>query len=205
MIEQKKTDWLCGWLPIIIGFVVFWPIGVVLLLRRAFRVPKTGAVVGVVLIVVGMLIWLLDVAYLVSLLFSQADGYDLIAVLIVSLVGLAVITAGSLICTDSDNPRIYGPVITSGLRRIDEIAAAVGKKESVVKSDLQRMIKVGQLKNAYINESTYALVLSRDKKNAAWAEEEKSVGRKVECAGCGADNIIYGEIGECEYCGLPLK
>lgn len=202
MITQKKIGLLCSWPIILVTFFVFWPMGIVLLLRRASLDHKVARLTGKIAEVLGWITWALMAVSLVSCIRRGFTGQDAFMLLFFTVLGFFMIGFGGLAQKNAKLTEKYFAVIRSGLRRLDEIGAAVGKDYKEVKADLERMIKKGQLEDAYINESTYELVLP---KNMEKPTEKKPEGRKVECAGCGADNILYGETGECEYCGSPLK
>ena len=74
------------------------------------------------------------------------------------------------------------------------------------------MIDKGFLKNAYINENTREVVLPSAAPTNANAGQPISNAapaavqtRVIACPCCGANNTVSGDIGECEYCGTPLK
>lgn len=72
------------------------------------------------------------------------------------------------------------------------------------------MIDKGYLKNAYIDEGLREVVLPNNTpapQTAATATVNATPvqSKIVVCPCCGASNTIYGEMGECEYCGSPLK
>ena len=72
------------------------------------------------------------------------------------------------------------------------------------------MIEKGYLKNAYIDEGMREVILPnhapvpQNNVNAA-ANITQTHPRIAACPCCGANNTIYGDMGECEYCGSPLK
>lgn len=202
MKEKKSISVLYSWPVIIVAFFVFWPLGVILLLRRASLDLKTSRWMGKLLALLGWLTWAITVVGLISCIAQGFRGADAIAALILAVLGFVLLTIGYTMIQRAENSEKYRAVIGSGLRRLDEIGAAVGKDYKQVKMDLEEMIKKGWLEGAYINESTYALVLPKDMEMPA---EKQSEGRKVECAGCGATNTVYGDTGECEYCGSALK
>ena len=87
----------------------------------------------------------------------------------------------------------------------------MGKQYDVVRTDVQKMIDKGFLKNAYINEGTREIVMTvnnntdntffQAQSNVATAQDV----RVVACPCCGANNTVSGAVGECEYCGTPLQ
>ena len=202
MHENKNVGLLCSWPVIIAAIVLFWPVGVILLLRRASKVTQTARWVGKLLVLLGWLTWALTVVGVISCIAQGFRGSDAMAALILAVFGFILLTIGYTIEAKAVDSEKYRAVIGNGLRRLDEIGAAVGKDYKQVKKDLEEMIKKGRLEGAYINESTYELVIPKDMEMPA---EKKPEGRKVKCAGCGAANTVYGDTGECEYCGSILK
>ena len=84
----------------------------------------------------------------------------------------------------------------------------MGKSYDVAKTDIQKMINKGYLKNAYINEGTREIILPNNniqEQNGTVGNDAANVATKiVACPCCGANNTIVGDMGECEYCGSPL-
>ena len=77
---------------------------------------------------------------------------------------------------------------------IDNIASATQIPYEIVKKDLQEMINKKYFTHAYINESTRELIVKQYTVPAA----------TITCSCCGANNLVVGNIGECEYCGSKL-
>ena len=101
-------------------------------------------------------------------------------------------------------------IVNGNVRQLDMIASATGKSYDVVHEDVQKMIEKGYLKNAYIDEGMREVILPnhapvpQNNVNAA-ANITQTHPRIAACPCCGANNTIYGDMGECEYCGSPLK
>ena len=113
--------------------------------------------------------------------------------------------------TEAENVKQYLSIIVNGnVRQLDMIASATGKSYDVVHEDVQKMIEKGYLKNAYIDEGMREVILPnhapvpQNNVNAA-ANITQIHPRIAACPCCGANNTIYGDMGECEYCGSPLK
>ena len=92
--------------------------------------------------------------------------------------------------------------------KIEAIATIMGKNYDEVKKTVKKIIDRGYLKNAYLNESTGEVVFNAPDTNvtsAGAANDMDKNERVVICPGCGAKNIVSGAVGECEFCGTPLK
>lgn len=109
----------------------------------------------------------------------------------------------------------YVAVISTGSRYIPEIASAVGKPEGIVKNNLQLMIENKFFTSAFIDRNTNYIVIGNSQTaktpqpnntnpNIATNQQPEMV--TIKCGGCGGMNAIEkGSVGECEYCGSPIK
>ena len=213
-MNNKKFSSLYSWPVIIVALCVFWPVGLFLALRR-FSVDKTAMmktsgkglkILGIVLIVLGIfgIIGSLDplsVANIIIFLFFFIGG------------GLVLVNKSKKIQAEGDTIKRYlAIIVNNNIKQLDAIAATMGKQYDVVRTDVQKMIDKGFLKNAYINEGTREIVMTvnnntdntffQAQSNVAAAEVEVRV---VACPCCGANNTVSGAVGECEYCGTPLQ
>ena len=105
-----------------------------------------------------------------------------------------------------DETSRYLLIINKGrVRSLDSIAIAIGKPYAVVREDIQRLINNGTLQNAYINESTRGIVFLDDNPTPRREPPAPPRRRAVTCPHCGANNIINGANGICEYCDSPIE
>lgn len=85
----------------------------------------------------------------------------------------------------------------------------MGKSYDVAKNDIQKLINKGYLKNAYINEGTREIILPNNniqvQSEVVSNATTNNVATKIVACQCAANNTIVGDVGECEYCGSPLK
>lgn len=113
----------------------------------------------------------------------------------------------------SSDPRGYIP----------DIARALGASERTVRNNLELMIRKNFFSNAYIDRNTDCIVLANkrtvvqntssdlsDLTDEETASDDSNVSTvemvTVKCKGCGGINTVAkGQIGECDYCGSPLK
>jgi hypothetical protein len=215
MNDNSKINGLYSWPVIILALVFFWPVGLFLIFKR-FSVDKKAAVgasgkglkkLGIVLAVIGA-ISLMGWIFGSNNSGSAGGCFFLIG-------GVLLIKKANKLSKEAESTRQYLAIIVNGnVRQLDNIAAATGKPYDVVKADIQKMIQSGYLKNAYINENTREVVLPVSAPvsdaNTAFVNPFQSTpaqpqAKVVACPCCGANNTIYGETGECEYCGSPIK
>ncbi len=194
---DNSNSALYSWPVIILLMVVFWPIGFYLLYKKAQSDKKTALTASKIL---GLLGTIFIVVGVVTIFVGVGIFY--------LILGIVLKNFSKKLRISSENVKKYLAIIINGnVRQLDAIAATVGKSYDVVKSDIQKLIDDGYLKNAYINESTREIVLAQPaaaQANSATAGAAASA-RIVACPCCGANNTITGATGECEYCGSPLS
>jgi len=210
--EKKSMAW--GW--IIFWFIVLWPLGVLFLFRKLSKdksavIKDSGkvTVMSFVLAGIGVLVFMNTVG-------RQGFGayYYLWAV---SLVGGGVWTffIARKMKADSERYKKYlAIVVNQGQSLIDNIAAAVGFPYETVSNDLQKMIDTGYFAGAYIDISQKEIILPKTTVSNepvspispnAQAPLIQIQERIVSCKGCGANNRVMGQLGECEYCASYLQ
>ncbi len=219
-LEKKKTNKKDGkigfwysWPVIILTLILFWPVGLYLIIKR-FSSNKADVVknssgkglkiTGVVLIVFGGLGIMgsfdpFSLGGLVSFIFFIAGGF-------------ALLNKAKKIRSQGECIKEYLSIIVNGnVYELDAIASTTGKSYDVVHKDIKSMIDKGFLKNAYIDEGTREVVLpgsrpvSQSNANTVSEKATSIQFKTIACPCCGANNTIQGDIGECEYCGSPLK
>lgn len=210
--KANKISIIYSWPIIILATIIFWPIGLFLIIKRITIDKKAAMVSGKLIKALGIVSCCIGaLGFLVSIT-DGFDGSDVGAIIFFAGAGVALIYLGNKIKKDANSIKQYlNIIVNGGERQLDAIAAATGKQFNVVKKDIQKMIDKGYLKNAYINESTREIVLTGTSTNtessvaSAGNATASTQTRVIACPCCGANNTISGDIGECEYCGTPLK
>ena len=100
-------------------------------------------------------------------------------------------------------------VVNQNVRSIGSIASAVGVSYDVAAKDLQDMINIGYLKDAFINHGNREISLRRQETEVqvqgAAVVQTAARTQAVRCPACGANNVVaIGGTSECEYCGTPI-
>lgn len=213
MNNNEKVSFLYSWPMIILLLCLFWPVGLYLMFKR-FSLDKTAVVkdssgtglkvTGIVLIVSG--------GFGVIGSFDPFDFGCLVIFMFFIAGGIVLMNKAKKIKTESESIKQYISIIVNGnVRQLDAIASTTGKSYDVVYKDIKGMIDKGFLKNAYIDEGSREIVLPniapapQNNVNTAITNTATSQFKIVACPCCGANNTIYGDVGECEYCGSPLK
>lgn len=207
-----KNSRLYSWPVIVLWLIIFWPVGLFLIIRKVSvdkksirRIESQGFKgIGIGLVVLGV------IGFVGCVSDPEAASGTAIAVFMVAG-GIVLAFKARKWDKEEKMAKEYLAIIMNGnVLRMDRIAAATGKPYDVVKADIQKMIQKGYLKNAYINESIREIVISAGTPSGS-AEESGDVhsaqttAKRITCPCCGANNTIYGDTGECEYCGSPIQ
>lgn len=211
MNEKGKISGWYSWPVIILALCVFWPVGIFLIIKRVSVDKKAAMGAGKLIGGIGIASYCITgLGFIVCL----SDGFgsdDIGMILFFGIAGFALRKVSKKIKREAEDVKKYLSVIVNGNeRQIDVIASSMGKSYDVTKNDIQKLINKGYLKNAYINEGTRELVLPSDNIQEQVDTTINSTAHNVTtkivaCPCCGANNTITGDIGECEYCGSPLK
>jgi hypothetical protein len=134
------------------------------------------------------------------------------------IIGLAMIVGGVLVLrkasktkkTAAKYKKYIDIVVNQNTRSIDNIAATAGLSYDVAVKDLQDMINIGYLKDAYVNKGSREIILKQNEPEAYTQASTNDLANTqkiaVRCPGCGANNIVVvGRVSECEYCGTPIN
>lgn len=212
-MNNNDINKLYSWPVIILALCVFWPVGLYLIIKRT-SLDKTAVmksssgkglnITAIVLIVLG--------GFGIIGSFDPFDFGSLVISLFFIAGGVVLLNKAKKIKAEGETIKKYLVIIVNGgERQLDAIASATGKQYDVVKVDVQKIIDKGFLKNAYINENTREIVLPNAAPvNANSDQVQASASTTVQtkvvtCPCCGANNTVSGALGECEYCGAPLK
>lgn len=215
--DNGTVSFWYSWPVIILALVLFWPVAVFLIIKRASMDRRTAMGAGRLIGVFGVLLYVCAAVCLLPAIFGEDSDTvtaGVVMVVFCGAAGFALKKVSKSIITKANDVKQYLAVIVNGnVRQLDSIASAVGKPYDAVHKDIEKMIDQGYLKNAYINEGMRELVLPASAPvvpDMAYATVNASPNadpvqtRVVACACCGANNTIAGKLGECEYCGSPL-
>ena len=213
-MSNNKIGGIYSWPVIILALIFFWPLGLFLIIKRT-TLDKTAVmkdssgkglkITAIVLLVLG--------GFGIIGSFDPFDFGSLVIFLFFIAGGVILLNKAKKIKAEGESIKKYLAIIVNGgERQLDAVASATGKQYDVVKNDVQKMIDKGFLKNACINENTREVVLaSAASSNVNVAQPTGGAApaavqtRVIACPCCGANNTVSGDIGECEYCGTPLK
>lgn len=194
-----------SWIVIVVMFIVFWPIGLFLLIRkmtadRAARLNdgKSMFIVGGILVVVG-LYQMFNYRYSFFMSLFYIGG------------GVVLILMGMRNKQRSQRYRGYIDLVANrGITNLDTISGMMSVPYDMCQNDLQKMIDGGFFHDTYIDLGRKELVMRprvpimAQVPMAAQPVMQQAAPRVVQCKGCGANSTVHGNVAECEYCGSPL-
>ena len=214
-MNNNNLSALYSWPVIILALIIFWPVGVFLIIRRVSLDRKTAMASGKIIGGLGIALYCIAVLGLIGCLSSGISASDVILIIFFGAAGYALRRVAKNTKQEADNVKNYLSIIVNGnVRQLDTVSAACGRPYETVRADVQKMIDKGYLKNAYINQDTREIVLPTVQPAApnyiinpvnASAAAAAAAPRVVTCSCCGANNTIASATGECEYCGAPIK
>ena len=213
MNENENTSFWYSWPVIIIAMFVFWPLSIYLIIKRVSVDKKAAMKSGKLVGFLGGFCYFIAIAGLISSLTDGNLADNLVIIIFFWIAGVFLKKTSKKIKKEAESIKKYLAIIVNGNQReISNIAVSVGKSYENTKNDIQNMINKGYLKNAYINEGTNEIVFTNNKVQTqttvmvnAEPKANTVTSKIVACPCCGANNTIKGEMGECEYCGSPLK
>ncbi len=212
MNNNGKVSFWYSWPVIILALCFFWPVGIFLIIKRVSTDRKTAMGAGELIGGLGIASYCIAALGLLVCISDGFAGEDVVMILFFGAAGFALRKVAKKIKTEAENVKQYLSIIVNGnVRQLDTIASTTGKSYDVVHKDVKKMIDKDYLKNAYIDEGMREVVLPnsapapQNNVNVATANAVPVQSKIVACSCCGANNTIYGDMGECEYCGSPLK
>lgn len=214
-MEKKKG---MGWGWIIFFLIIFWPLGLFLLIKKlatdksALMSGKTGVLLAVAL----FLIVFGGMGFLGMLLDTSGDSEGVVGG---AIIVIAMIVGGILLLrkalktkkTAVKYKKYIDIVVNQNVRSIDNISSAIGLPYDAVAKDLQDMINIGYLKDAYINQGNREITLKHHEpvsytQTSVVGQAAAVETKAIRCTGCGANNVVtVGKVSECEYCGTPIN
>lgn len=207
-MEKKGTSW--GW--IIFWLIIFWPIGLFLVINK-FSTDKSALMSGKtgLLSVIG---WILTVIGVIGFYSELSDGLSgsgiLLALLFLGGGVLLLRKVSKTKKTAIKYKKYIDIVVNQNVQSIENVASAVGSSYDDVAKDLQNMINIGYLKDAFIHHGNREIVLKQREtvvytQNAVFGQSAPQT-KATRCPGCGANNVVVvGRVSECEYCGIPIN
>ncbi len=231
MNNQKSTY---SWTVVIIVLIVFWPVGVFLLISKLANDRSTNFGGGAGFIkFVGILLLIFAATGLTT--FTSGDSSvatgGIFIVIIFAIPGLWLIRKSRTIKhSGSNNRRYIELIINNQVRDVHEIARRMGVSQDQVISDVNSMINRGMLGRARLNLNTGKIQFPKPTHTRPNQEVHRTPAphrdvrtqqrrpqsrpsqdnyqpfqpKTIRCKSCSANNYVESLPAVCEYCGSSL-
>jgi hypothetical protein len=185
--KRLQVPWYLSW-PFIVVSMIFWPLGVLLLVMRLARDRHASISTGRILKVVGIVVMLVFAIGGYSYYQEQQNLYgDTLGREGEFVVGLAItFTLLGFILWRFGNKLVYrgkmvreylDVIVNKRFFEIDEIARIVSKRPDKVASEIGFLIRTGYLPDAYLNEGAKRVVVPAVERHLAM---EADLERRME-------------------------
>lgn len=96
----------------------------------------------------------------------------------------------------------YVSFLSNGSGLLDELASELGKDQSSVEKDLNKMCKKNYFPNGQLDPESGRFICNT-RNFASYTEGEFTVATCKSCGG--STKVKKGDVGKCDYCGSPIK
>lgn len=221
--EKNRGNKVISWPVVLILIMVFPPVGFILLIKKLYQ-DKEGAyinsivarILASIMLAIGLMLWY-------TVITADSSAYHIfVSTLFFLLPGSLLFIKGLNLKKDAARYEKYLELLASnGVIFIDGIATEYSLPYAKTARELESMITVGYLKNAYIDHENRMLKINTDGSNRADDNRReqnvnkenmpaKSVPKKkpskvIICNSCGGKNVVtQGTTVECDYCKSPI-
>lgn len=226
---ENNKGCLLSWPAIVVGFILFWPVGLALLIFRLRQDRKLLLNAGRLMTFVGYALGVLIIFGIIGTYQNgDLDGGTITVFVFLVLAAVALVFFGRKFRRMGSVFKEYIELIVNQeVRKIEMICEITGKSYTEVYNDVEEMIEKGYFKRAYINDRHEIIFgikegektildeiedmfdepgrILDEMEGASEAPAQKRM-TVVKCKGCGANNeVVVGRVSECEYCGSKIQ
>lgn len=221
--EKNRGNKVTSWTVVLILIMLVPPVGFILLIKKLYQ-DKEGAYKNSVvartlasfMLAIGLMLWFIVIT-------ADPSAYNIFVSTLFFLVpGLLLFIKGLNLKKDAARYEKYLDLLSSnGVIFIDGIASEYSLPYAKTARELEGMITVGYLKNAYIDHENRMIKTNtngsnkvngnRRKQNVNQentpikSEPKKKPSKVIICNSCGGKNVVsQGDIVECDYCKSPI-
>lgn len=229
-MNNNKEPWYYSWITIVIAFIIFWPVGIALVILKSQQKTKNSVFAGGtnknIYLVAGVLLILWGLSRIGHSvfwgLFMIVGG------------GLLIFYAEKLAKRAVRNKKYIDLVVNQGETSIDKIASVCNVQYAIAVKELNQLLTLGVFKNTTIDEVQHRIIVNKpqlaaqntsngmltDAINGFENEMQNAFGvgtnggganmqqesMIVTCPGCGAKvTLNRGQVITCEYCDTPIS
>lgn len=211
-MNNNSQPWYCSWWAIIIAFIIFWPVGIVLLILRnsgskqsvflGTTSKKKYIIAGIILIFLGLIYF--------------SNGNSVMGFFMI-IGGIALIVYAEKLTKRAQRNRQYiDLIVNQNETSLDKIANICNIQYDKVLQELKQLVNMNVLKNAVIDENYRTITVCSvpiqqeapfstisNALNMETAQNNEKI--TCTCSGCGAKVILpKGVTVNCEYCDAPI-
>jgi len=205
MEKTKKPSWAV----IILLFIVFWPAGVYLLIKRLSNDKVAEIKTSKVTLVIGVFFLIGAFVMFVETVRREVDLNTGLFVILFYLVGggLLINRYRKMRISSIRYKKLIDIVNNQQQHTIENIASLVNMDYKTTVKELQKMIDKGYFKGAYIDHAYHEIRFPVKNVVATVVQAATAPAKKtVKCPNCGGNNVIsVGQVGECDFCGSPIE
>jgi len=203
--SRRQISW--GW--IIFWFIVFWPIGIVLLIvqQKNYKSATLKSYKGVM--VTSYILMGVGVVQFIMAISGEPEMF--FPFVLFGGGGIVTFLYARKSQKKGEHYRKYiNAIVNQNQTLIDSISASVGIPYNTVVIELQKMIREGYLPGAHVDVSQRKVILKNmtqqwAQPSTAFIDQHPQVA-VVSCPGCSANNKVFaGQTAVCEYCGTFLQ
>lgn len=207
MNKQGAYKLLYTWPVIILILILFWPVGLYLLMKKLDKDNKSNS--KSIWYKIGIAFFAL---YCVAGFFQFLETgfvFEDFFFFVISL--LILVFLYKKYKQKATNELVYNDylniILNDNVYDFTTLMNVMDKSYEQVKKDIETLIKDRRLENAYIDEYRNMVIIKgrNEEEKIVSIKKEKVVEKMVICKCCGASNVLHNGKGECEYCGSPLE
>lgn len=201
-----------SWSVIIIVFLVFWPVGIYLLIKKLSSDKAASMRNSKIFMVLGGFFVFASIVMIGELLGGSTDvSTGVFGFFFYLIGGVFLIMASFKLKKEGEQyRRLIDIVINQEQHTIENISSQMGFSYDQTVEALQKMIDKGYFAGAFIDYGNHEIVLQRKASNL---QQTMDIGqpaaykqKAIKCLNCGGNNVInVGQVCECEYCGSPIQ
>lgn len=207
---MEKTMKSPSWVAIVFCFIVFWPLGVYLLIKRLTNDKSAAMHNSKILLGIGIFFLFGAFVMITQLFDSSANiGSVVFGILFYGVGGAGILYAAKrLKDTGERYKKLIDIVINQKQTTIENIASQMGLGYNETVKSLQKMIDKDYFSGTYIDQGNHEIVLLNTNVVQSTGDDPKMIIRQktVKCPNCGGNNVTnVGQAAVCEFCGSPIE
>ena len=204
---ENLKKWATSGVGITLAFIMFWPLGFVLLYLRFFY--NGGILRARANLYRGLAIFCYFCAMCILIALTEATEENFQSTLIIMVIFLvAGIVATIPTCKEIKKYKYYKKyadyMIVKRNVTIEELAQKMGRNIETVTEDVAKVFEYKMMRG-YINEDNEIITVRKDENQSNYIIPEKKQVVTLKCKNCGATNrFVEGKENRCEYCDSLL-